>query len=65
MNDDEKSVTILDPSGNTYFMDGNGNITVTAPKNSIVPPENRTVNLIGKNLLNLQYVTEKKIQFAV
>ena len=33
MNDDEKSVTILDPSGNTYFMDGNGNITVTAPKN--------------------------------
>ena len=33
MNDDEKSVTILDPSGNTYFMDGNGNIEVTAPKN--------------------------------
>lgn len=33
MNDDEKSVTILDPSGNTYFMDGNGNISVTAPKN--------------------------------
>ncbi|WP_313717433.1 type VI secretion system Vgr family protein [Kaistella carnis] len=31
MNDDEKSVTILDPSGNTYFMDGAGNITVTAP----------------------------------
>jgi hypothetical protein len=31
MNDDEKSVTILDPSGNTYFMDGKGNITVTAP----------------------------------
>lgn len=33
MNDNEKSVTILDPSGNTYFMDGNGNIEVTAPKN--------------------------------
>ena len=33
MNDDEKSVTISDPSGNTYFMDGNGNISVTAPKN--------------------------------
>ncbi|MFC4412488.1 phage baseplate assembly protein V [Kaistella carnis] len=31
MNDEEKSVTILDPSGNTYFMDGAGNITVTAP----------------------------------
>lgn len=33
MNDDEKSVTILDPSGNEYFMDGKGNITVTSPKN--------------------------------
>ena len=33
MNDDEKSVTILDPSGNTWFMDGQGSITVTAPKN--------------------------------
>ena len=32
MNDDEGSVTILDPSGNTYFMDGAGNISVTAPK---------------------------------
>ena len=31
MNDDEKSVTILDPSGYTYFMDGAGNISVTAP----------------------------------
>lgn len=31
MNDDEKSVTILDSSGNPYFMDGAGNITVTAP----------------------------------
>ena len=33
MNDDEGSVNIIDPSGNTYFMDGKGNITVTAPKN--------------------------------
>ncbi|MGU3373767.1 type VI secretion system Vgr family protein [Chryseobacterium sp. M5A1_1a] len=33
MNDAEGSVTILDPSGNNYFMDGKGNITVTAPKN--------------------------------
>lgn len=31
MNDNEKSVAILDPSGNTYFMDGNGNINITAP----------------------------------
>ncbi|AZB30751.1 type VI secretion system Vgr family protein [Chryseobacterium balustinum] len=33
MNDDEGSVNIIDPSGNTYFMDGKGNITVTSPKN--------------------------------
>ncbi len=32
MNDAEGSVNIIDPSGNTYFMDGKGNITVTAPK---------------------------------
>ncbi|MBD3905420.1 phage baseplate assembly protein V [Chryseobacterium sp. Ch-15] len=31
MNDNEKSVTILDPSGNTYYMDGKGNIMVNAP----------------------------------
>ncbi|WP_241614020.1 phage baseplate assembly protein V [Rhizobium sp. SSA_523] len=31
MNDAERSVTIEDPSGNIYFMDGHGNINVTAP----------------------------------
>jgi len=33
MNDEEGSVTILDPSGNTYYMDGQGNISMKAPKN--------------------------------
>ncbi|WP_435524747.1 hypothetical protein [Chryseobacterium indoltheticum] len=33
MNDEEGSVKILDPSGNTYFMDGKGNISMNAPKN--------------------------------
>ncbi|WP_426478963.1 hypothetical protein ACP3T3_05775 [Chryseobacterium sp. CBSDS_008] len=33
MNDAEGSVRIIDPSGNTYSMDGQGNISVTAPKN--------------------------------
>ncbi|WP_294245414.1 phage baseplate assembly protein V [uncultured Chryseobacterium sp.] len=32
MNDNERSVTIEDPSGNSYLMDGQGNISVTAPK---------------------------------
>ncbi|MBD3906718.1 phage baseplate assembly protein V [Chryseobacterium sp. Ch-15] len=50
MNDDEKSVTILDPSGNTYFMDGNGNITVTAPKNmTFNVGENMNIN-VGKDM---------------
>ena len=33
MNDEEGSVKILDPSGNSYFMDGKGNISMNAPKN--------------------------------
>ena len=50
MNDDEKSVTILDPSGNTYFMDGNGNIEVTAPKNmTFNAGENISINA-GMNI---------------
>ncbi|MDR2237204.1 MAG: phage baseplate assembly protein V [Chryseobacterium sp.] len=32
-NDTEGSIHIEDPSGNTYFMDGKGNITVTSPRN--------------------------------
>ncbi|MDR2238441.1 MAG: phage baseplate assembly protein V [Chryseobacterium sp.] len=32
-NDTEGSIHIEDPSGNTYFMDGKGNITVTSPQN--------------------------------
>ena len=32
-NDGEGSVFIEDPSGNTYLMDGQGNINVSAPKN--------------------------------
>jgi len=33
MNDEEGSVTVEDPSGNKLYMDGKGNIVVTAPKN--------------------------------
>ncbi len=50
MNDNEKSVTILDPSGNTYFMDGNGSIEVTAPKNmTFNAGENMNIN-VGQNM---------------
>jgi type VI secretion system secreted protein VgrG len=36
MNDAEGSVFVEDPSGNTWHMDGNGNISVTAPQNFTV-----------------------------
>ncbi|QDP84748.1 hypothetical protein FNJ88_03970 [Chryseobacterium sp. SNU WT5] len=50
MNDNEKSVTILDPSGNTYFMDGNGNIEVTAP-NDITFTAGKNMNInVGQNM---------------
>lgn len=50
MNDAEKSVTILDPSGNTYFMDGNGNISVTAPKDiNLTAGANMNIS-VGQNM---------------
>ena len=53
INDDEKSVTILDPNGNTYFMDGAGSITVTAPKNFTVNAgENVSINA-GMNITSV------------
>ncbi|WP_117585927.1 type VI secretion system Vgr family protein [Chryseobacterium luteum] len=50
MNDAEGSVNIIDPSGNNYFMDGAGNITVTAPKNmTFNAGENLNIN-VGKDM---------------
>lgn len=50
MNDAERSVTIEDPSGNVYFMDGQGNINVTAPQNiSFTAGSNMDIN-VGNNL---------------
>lgn len=40
LNDAEKSVHIEDPSGNTWDMDGNGNITVNAPETIIFNAKN-------------------------
>ncbi|SHM94233.1 Uncharacterized conserved protein, implicated in type VI secretion and phage assembly [Chryseobacterium carnipullorum] len=51
MNDAEKSVTIKDPSGNTYFMDGQGNIHVTAPKNmNFTAGEDMKIS-VGRNMI--------------
>ncbi|MDR6545386.1 uncharacterized protein involved in type VI secretion and phage assembly [Chryseobacterium rhizosphaerae] len=50
MNDAEGSVNIIDPSGNNYFMDGKGNIVVTAPKNmTFNAGENLNIN-VGKDM---------------
>ncbi|MCJ8155456.1 phage baseplate assembly protein V [Chryseobacterium sp. SSA4.19] len=50
MNDAEGSVNIIDPSGNTYFMDGKGNISVTAPRNMVFNAgENLDIN-VGQNM---------------
>ncbi|KFF03095.1 type VI secretion system Vgr family protein [Chryseobacterium luteum] len=49
-NDTEGSIFIEDPSGNSYFMDGKGNITVSAPKNMIFNAgENMMIN-VGQNM---------------
>jgi type VI secretion system secreted protein VgrG len=50
MNDAEGSVFVEDPSGNTWLMDGKGNIKVNAPNNmSIVVGKNFDIN-VGENM---------------
>ena len=50
LNDAEGSVFIEDPSGNTYLMDGAGNINVNAPKNmTFTAGENLNIN-VGMNM---------------
>ena len=52
LNDADGSVFIEDPSGNTYLMDGNGNINVNAPKNmSFTAGENISMKA-GNNIHN-------------
>ncbi|MFJ1492203.1 type VI secretion system Vgr family protein [Capnocytophaga canis] len=51
LNDAEGSVFIEDPSGNTYLMDGQGNINVNAPKNiTFTAGENLNIN-VGQNMI--------------
>ncbi|WP_084680244.1 type VI secretion system Vgr family protein [Chryseobacterium luteum] len=50
MNDADRSVTIKDPSGNTYFMDGQGNINVTAPKNMTFTAGEDMHISVGRNM---------------
>ena len=49
-NDAEGSVFIEDPSGNTWMMDGQGNINVNAPKNFTVNAGENVTITAGKNV---------------
>lgn len=49
-NDAEGSILIEDPSGNTYVMDGKGNINVTAPKNMTFNVGEDLTIIVGKNM---------------
>jgi type VI secretion system secreted protein VgrG len=49
-NDAQGSILIEDPSGNTYLMDGKGNINVTAPKNMTFNVGEDLTIIVGKNM---------------
>ncbi|SHG84067.1 type VI secretion system Vgr family protein [Chryseobacterium vrystaatense] len=50
MNDDERSVNITDPSGNTCLMDGQGNIVITAPHNMTLNAGGNLAINVGQNM---------------
>ncbi|CAD0001437.1 type VI secretion system Vgr family protein [Flavobacterium salmonis] len=50
LNDAEGSILIEDPSGNTWKMDGQGNIDVNAPKNFTVNAGDNFTVTAGKNI---------------
>lgn len=49
--DSQGSVTVSDPSGNQWYMDGKGNITVTAPKNITLNAGENIIQNAGLNVL--------------
>uniref|UniRef100_UPI001CB747DD phage baseplate assembly protein V n=1 Tax=Flavobacterium ajazii TaxID=2692318 RepID=UPI001CB747DD len=50
LNDGDGSILIEDPSGNKYFMDGNGNTNVSAPKNLTFDAGENISITAGKNV---------------
>jgi type VI secretion system secreted protein VgrG len=50
-NDDERSLLIEDPSGNKYFMDGNGSIKLVAPKNIDIEAGEDIIMSAGQNIV--------------
>jgi hypothetical protein len=64
---DDNDSTNDTSNNNSYYMKVkiNGTLHTFTGQYTIVPPENRTVSLVEKKQLNLQYVTAKKIQFRI
>jgi uncharacterized protein involved in type VI secretion and phage assembly len=52
-NELDNSILIKDPSGNTWFMDGKGNITVTAPKDITLNAGANITMTAGQNITSL------------
>ncbi|MCJ7934551.1 MAG: phage baseplate assembly protein V [Chryseobacterium sp.] len=52
-NDEEGSIYIEDPSGNTYFMDGKGNIAVNAPKDMTFTAGNNIKMTAGRDITSI------------
>ncbi|WP_312078956.1 phage baseplate assembly protein V [Chryseobacterium sp.] len=52
-NDEEGSIFIEDPSGNTYFMDGKGNIAVNAPNYMTFTAGNNIKMTAGKDITSI------------
>lgn len=52
-NDEEGSIFIEDPSGNTYFMDGKGNIAVNAPNDMTFTAGNNIKMTAGKDITSI------------
>nr|WP_315032611.1 phage baseplate assembly protein V [uncultured Chryseobacterium sp.] len=52
-NDAEGSIYIEDPSGNTYFMDGKGNIAVNAPKDMTFTAGNNIKMTAGRDITSI------------
>lgn len=47
----DSSILVKDPSGNKWFMDGNGNIEVTAPKNITINAGENIIMSAGQNIV--------------
>lgn len=53
MDDDKKSITISDPSGNTMTYDGTGNVTVNSPKTITLSCDKASITLNSSGVIEI------------